>query len=135
MSAHAQAQTYLLDTSFLIDLADEIDAGKEGPAHRALEILPERGVFISPATLAEILEGAADWQGTLEMLSQYQWQTIGWAAAQRCARNQSRDAARRMGENDAWQAAIAVASGHRLVGHDDAFKDRPWLDYVDHRRF
>ena len=129
------AQTYLLDTSFLIDLADEIDAGKEGPAHRMLEILPERGVYISPATLAEFLEGAADWQGALKSLADYQWQTIGHAAAQRCASNQARDAARRMGENDAWQAALAVVSGHKLVGHDDAFKNRPWLDYIDHRRF
>ena len=128
-------QTYLLDTSFLVDLADEIDAGIEGPAHRALDTLPGRGVYISPATLAEFLEGAADWLGALKFLGRYQWQTIGQAAAQRCALNQSRDAARRMGENDAWQAAIAVVSGHKLLGHDDAFKDRAWLDYIDHRRF
>jgi len=129
------AQTYLLDTSFLIDLSDEIDARKEGSAHRLLEILPERGVYISPATLAEFLEGADNRENALKFLAHYQRQPMGHAAAMRCARNQSRDAARRMGENDAWQAALAVVSGHTLVGHDDAFKDRPWLDYIDHRRF
>jgi hypothetical protein len=38
-----------------------------------------------------------------------------------------------MGENDAWQAALAFVSGHKLVAHDHAFENRPWLDYVDHR--
>jgi hypothetical protein len=44
-----------------------------------------------------------------------------------------RRAAHRMGENDAWQAAIAEQMGAVLVGHDEAFK-RLGTAYEDHRR-
>lgn len=128
------AGTYLLDTSFLIDLADEMDASREGPAHRALGTLPERGVYITPVTVAELLDGAENRAAALRFLTRFQRLMIGDAAARRCAINQSRSA-RRMGENDAWQAALAFVSGHKLVGHDRTFENRPWLEYVDHRRF
>ena len=37
---------------------------------------------------------------------------------------------RRLGENDAWIAATAVAYGATLVGRDAAFKRVPKLDYL-----
>ncbi|EIQ01562.1 putative nucleic acid-binding protein [Opitutaceae bacterium TAV1] len=126
--------SYLLDTSFLIDLANEVESGTAGPALRALAALPSGRFFVSPVTVAEILEGAEDPGEAIFELSKYQHQTLGWAAAQRCALNQSRTS-RRMGENDAWQAALSVVSGHRLIGHDHGFERRPWLDYVDHRKY
>jgi len=127
-------QTVLLDTSFLIDLLDEAEAGIEGPAFRALDILPKRGLYVSPVTVAETLEGTDDEIEIMKFLAQFEWQTIGGAVAQRCALNQARSS-RRMGENDAWQAALAMVSGHALVGHDHCFENRPGLDYIDHRRF
>jgi predicted nucleic acid-binding protein len=127
-------KTALLDTSFLIDLDDEAESGVVGPATRTLATLREYRLFISPVTVAELLEGAEMPEEAAKELATYQKQTIGWQAAQRCALNQSR-APRRMGENDAWQAALAALSGHRLVGHDVAFEGRPGLDYLDHRKY
>jgi predicted nucleic acid-binding protein len=126
-------KTALLDTSFLIDLADESAADVDGPAHRALARLKGFRVYVSAVTVAELLEGAEDPAAAAASLAAYRFQTIGWSAARRCALVQSR-APRRMGENYAWQAAVAGSSGHRLVGHDRCFEGRPWLDYLDHRR-
>jgi predicted nucleic acid-binding protein len=126
-------RTALLDTSFLIDLDAETAVGVDGPAMRTLEKLKGWRVFVSPVTVAELLEGAEDPLATARELAAYHSHTIGWQAAQRCAINQSR-APRHMGENDAWQAAVATVGRQRLVGHDRAFEGRAWLDYLDHRK-
>ena len=126
-------KTFLLDTSFLIDLEEETQTGETGPATRALIKMGAAPLYISPVTVAELLEGAEDAVVTERVLAEYHATTIGWQAAKRCALNQSR-AAHRMGENDAWQAALAVSGGHSLIGHDKAFEKRPWLDYRDHRK-
>ena len=124
-------KSYLFDTSFLIELADEIESGEDGPAVQYLATLPSAArVFVSPVTIAELLEGAEDPEACVHLLNGYHQTVIGWQAAKRCALNQSR-AAQRMGENDAWQAAIAVVGGHTLVGRDRAFERRSWLDYHD----
>ena len=129
-------QTYLLDTSLLIDLDAEEVSGGDGPAHRALKTFPQGAIYLSPVTVAEFLEGAVDEEAAYKVLLQYSWHTIGDAVARRYSLNQRR-AARKgtmMGENDAWQAAIASVHGHTLVGCDEAFKNRPWLKYIDHRK-
>jgi predicted nucleic acid-binding protein len=123
----------ILDTSFLVDLEDETVAGVDGPATRALARLKGYRLFITPVTVAEILEGAVDPIVAARELSAYHAHSIGWAAARRWALNQAR-AARRMGENDAWQAALATIGHQKLVGHDRAFEGRSWLDYMDHRK-
>ena len=123
----------LLDTSFLIDLEAEVAADVDGPATLTLSRLRGVRLYVSPVTVAELLEGAEDREETARALAEYASQTIGWATAQRCAMLQSR-AARRMGENDAWQAALASSSGCRLVGHDAAFEGRTGVDYLDHRK-
>lgn len=123
----------LLDTSFLVDLEDETVAGVAGPATRTLAKLKGCRLFITPVTVAEILEGAVDPITTARELSAYRAHSIGWPAARRWALNQAH-AARRMGDNDAWQAALATIGHQKLVGHDRAFQGRPWLDYLDHRK-
>ena len=128
-----KSQTYLLDTSFIVDYGDEIAAGIQGPARRTMHGINPRHAFVSPVTVAELMEGATDRDIVLKTIEKFRRQPIGEAIAHRCALNQARSD-RRMGENDAWQAAIAVASGHKLVGHDQAFKNRPWLNYLDHRK-
>jgi predicted nucleic acid-binding protein len=125
--------TYLLDTSFLIDLVEETEAGEEGPARRAAEKLGSRA-YVSSVSVAEFLEGAEDRGAALRFLSAFRFQPIGWGSAQRCALNQARNT-RRMGENDAWQAALAMTSGHKLLGHDHIFERRGNLDYLDHRKY
>lgn len=123
---------YLLDTSFLIDLEQEEEDGIAGPATRALAgFKGGKPVWISAVTVAEFLESAED--EAAATLGAYRLQTIGWAAAQRCAGLQARTT-RRLGENDAWQVSLALGGGLTLVGHDKAFNGRPGLDYLDHRK-
>lgn len=122
-----------MDTSFLIDLADEVAEGKEEPACRTLRRLAETRVYVSAVTVAELLEGAEEPAKAAVELAAYRFLALGWGAAQRCARNQSQST-KRMGENDAWQAALSAQAGLWLVGHDHAFEGHSWLDFLDHRR-
>jgi predicted nucleic acid-binding protein len=123
---------YLLDSSFVIDLLNEISDNKPGPAMKWL--LRNRGarLSISSVTLAEVLEGAKDVDAVNAYLARYASQGIHRAQAQKVASLQ-RSAAYRMGENDAWQAAIAEQMNGVIVGHDRAFQ-RFGARYDDHHR-
>lgn len=122
----------LLDSSFLIDLLNEIADNREGPAFGWLRRNPRARLWISPVTMAEVLEGAADVGAVRAYLARYAWQGIHQAHAETAAMRQRRSA-RRMGENDAWQCAIAERMGGILVGHDSAFS-KLGTRYEDHRR-
>jgi predicted nucleic acid-binding protein len=111
------SRKYLLDSSFLIDLLNEAAEGEPGPAARWLQAHPKAALWISPVTLAEVLEGAEDIQATRTYLARYRWQGIHRTHAEHVAIRQVRSA-RRMGENDAWQAAVAECMGATVLGHD-----------------
>jgi predicted nucleic acid-binding protein len=123
----------LLDSSFVIDLLNEIVGGKEGAALGWLRRNGTAALWISPVTLAEVLEGADDPDAVKDYLRRYSWQGIHRAHADLVAKLQRR-AARRMGENDAWQAAIAEQMGATLVGHDPKAFKRLGAGYEDHWR-
>lgn len=110
----------LLDSSFLIDLLNETADRQPGSATRWLQRNPNAQVWISPVTWAEVLEGAIDKEVVRARLARFRWQVIGHSQADRVALRQSR-ATRRLGENDAWQVAIAECMDATLVGHDSAF--------------
>ena len=122
----------LLDSSFVIDLLNEIANGKAGVALNWMRCNGSAALWISPVTLAEVLEGADDPEAVKDYLRRYSWQGIHRVHAVSVATAQRR-AARRMGENDAWQVAIAEQMGAVLVGHDKAFK-RLSAGYEDHWR-
>ncbi len=123
----------LLDSSFVIDLLNEIaDNEKEGPALKWLKKNPRAQLWISPVTLAEVLEGAQDHQSVKAYLGRYGWQGIHRVQAEKCALRQNR-VANRMGENDAWQAATAECMKAIVLGHDRAF-ERLGAGYEDHRK-
>jgi len=107
-------------------------AGDAGSAHRWLRRNAAAELWISPVSVAEVLEGARDPEAVKDYLRRYSWQGIHRVHADKVASIQRR-AVRRMGENDAWQAALADHIGAILVGHDPrAFRhlgDR----YEDHR--
>ncbi len=111
---------YLLDSSFVVDLLNEVAAGIAGPALRWLRNNPRAELWISPVTLAEVLEGARDAAAVTAYLARYSWQGIHRAHAGRVALAQRR-AGSRMGENDAWQAAVAECMDAVVLGHDAAF--------------
>jgi len=123
---------YLLDSSFVIDLLNEMaDNNDEGPALRWLKRNRRAHLWISPITLAEVLEGAEDPQAVKGYLGRYAWQGIHRMQAESVALRQKR-AARRMGENDAWQAAVAECMKGRVLAHDAAFV-RLGAAYEDYR--
>jgi predicted nucleic acid-binding protein len=125
-------KTCLLDSSFLIDLLNEIAAGDAGSAHRWLRRNASAELWISPVTLAEVLEGAVDPEAVKDYLRRYPWQGIHRAHTDKAALIQRR-AVRRMGENDAWQVALADHMGAILVGHDPRAFRRLGDRYEDHR--
>lgn len=123
---------YLLDSSFVVDLLNEIaDRNAGGPALTWLKRNRRAQLWISPVTLVEVLEGAEDEEAVKAYLGRYAWQGIHRVQAETAARRQRR-AADRLGENDAWQAAVAQCMKAKLLGHDDAFK-RLGAVYEDHR--
>ena len=125
-------KTCLLDSSFLIDLLNEIAAGDAGSAHRWLRRNASAELWISPVTLAEVLEGARDPDAVKDYLRRYSWQGTHRVHADKVALLQRR-AVSRMGENDSWQAALADHMGAILVGHDPRAFRRLGDRYEDHR--
>jgi predicted nucleic acid-binding protein len=122
----------LLDSSFVIDLFNEGAAGSRGPARRWLESNGRADLWISPVTYAEVLEGAVDAETMRGIFRAFRSQTIGRQHADRVARHQRRSD-RRLGENDAWQVAIAELIEATIVGHDPKAFSRPGIRYDDHR--
>jgi predicted nucleic acid-binding protein len=123
----------VLDSSFLVDLLNEISAGGPGPALNWLQRNPSARLWITPVTMAEVLEGAQDPEAVKSYLARYSWQGIHRVHAEKVAVRQRR-AAHRMGENDAWQAAIAEFMGAVLVGHDTPAFQRLGAAYDDYHR-
>jgi predicted nucleic acid-binding protein len=122
---------FLLDSSFVIDLLNEIADDEPGPALHWLKKNPRARLWIGPVTLAEVLEGAEDPSAVKAYLARYAWQGINRVQAEQAATRQ-RKAVRRLGENDAWQAAIAACMKGVVLGHDRAFESLG-AGYEDHR--
>lgn len=123
---------FLLDSSFVIDYLNEIADRQAGPAHAWFRRNRGAELWISPVTSAEVLEGAADPGAVREAFRAFRWQTIGRQHAERAALRQGR-AAQRMGENDAWQVAVAECMDAVIVGHDPRAFERLGEGYEDHR--
>ena len=68
---------YLLDSSFLVDLLNEIaDCDASGPALKWMRRNRRAQLWISPVTLAEILEDAEDPDAIKAYLGRFAWQGI-----------------------------------------------------------
>jgi predicted nucleic acid-binding protein len=124
---------YLLDSSFVIDLLTEMSDGEVGPAMRWSDANLTASFWVSPVTYAEVLEGAEDPVVVDRVFRAFRWQTIGRQHAGHVARIQRRSS-NRLGENDAWQIAVADLMGASIVGHDPKAFDRLGDRYDDYRR-
>jgi predicted nucleic acid-binding protein len=122
-----------LDSSFVIDLLNEIADDSKGPAFEWLERNEKARLWITPVTMAEVLEGASDAKAVKAYLARYSWQGIHRVHAEKVALRQRRSS-RRLGENDAWQCALAEQMDAVIVGHDPSAFQRPGARYDDHRR-
>jgi predicted nucleic acid-binding protein len=123
----------LLDSSFVIDLLYEIAEGKPGPAHDWLSKHPRAQLRVSAVTVAEVLEGADDFECVSQFLSRFRWQGLHHDHAKRIALLQANSPSR-MGENDAWPAAVTLAMKGKIVAHDPKAFARLGEAYVDFRK-
>jgi predicted nucleic acid-binding protein len=113
----------LLDSSFLIDLEREVEAGVAGPAIAWLRKNRrggQRPLLVSCISVAEFLEGCDDSRRGMEFICRYIPQNIAFQHATKCAELQrrARRQGRRFGENDAWQLAFAERAHASIVGRD-----------------
>ena len=123
----------LLDSSFVIDLFNEVAANQRGPAREWVARNVGADLWISPITYAEVLEGADDVETVREAFRAFRWQTIGRQHGERAALRQRR-ADQRMGENDAWQLAVAECLDAVIIGHAPKAFNRLGAGYEDHRK-
>ncbi len=94
-------------------------------------------MYVSIASLAEVLEGARDPDAVereVGGLAQPLGLTRQHARKAALIQSRARASGSRMGENDAWIAATAALSQLKLIGDDDAaFAGRAGLAYVNFR--
>ena len=119
----------LLDTSFLIELEDEIVARRAGAATALLAAHRRSPAAISIISLGEFAEGFSDPRALIEFLAPFRVVQLSRAIAWRMAALQG-SLSRRLGENDAWIAATALSYDATLVARERAFERVPRLDYL-----
>lgn len=119
----------LLDTSFLIELEREFAERRAGPAKQMLASRPLVPVAISIITLGEFAEGFEDVSAVEAFLSHFRVLQLSRQIAYKAAAMQSH-LPQRLGENDAWIAATALAYNAELLGRERAFTRIPHLKYV-----
>jgi len=112
----------LFDNTFYSDFETEIATGRIGPARRFLQSMPKTRVIVSVVTIAEYYERFGRVAAAKLAVNHA---TIGLhlADALKCGEIQTRLAAKRLGENDAWLAAQAMRAGATIVTRDKRFKD------------
>jgi len=120
----------LLDASFLIALSREEEQSRAGSAVAFLRANPGRRTVVSLVAAGEFLEAADDLNAALHFLRRHTLIGLSLAIARKGAELQSR-LNQRLGENDAWLAATALAHGFTLVSADRGFARVPRLHLVD----
>jgi predicted nucleic acid-binding protein len=119
----------LLDTSFLVEYEAELVAARVGPARRLLQARSREPVAISVVSVGEFAEGFDNPVDVEAFLSRFRVLMLSRAIAYKTAAMQSR-LRQRLGENDAWIAATALAYDADLVGREKAFTRVPSLKYA-----
>ncbi len=119
----------LLDTSFLIELETEVAVSRAGPARRLLQSRPGAPVAISIISLGEFAEGFENAREAEAFLAPFRILQLSRVIAFRAANLQA-GLVQRLGENDAWIAATALAYDSELIGRDRSFSRVPRLKYT-----
>ncbi len=119
----------LLDTSFLVEYEAEVNARRVGPARSLMRSRPLEPLAVSVISVGEVAEGFVSARDVDEFLTCFRVVGLSRAIAYRAAALQS-SLPQRLGENDAWIAATALAYGATLVGRERAFERVPRLRYV-----
>jgi len=120
----------LLDTSFLVEYEREINDDRLGPARRFLQTRDrQEAVAISLISLGEFAEGLEIPSDAEAFLSRFKILQLSRKIVYKAAAMQSA-LPQRLGENDAWIAATALAYNAELVGRENAFQRVPRLKYT-----
>jgi predicted nucleic acid-binding protein len=119
----------LLDTNFLIDLHAELRRkdGADGPAKRFMRANKTLPVLITPVTANEYAAGIRNEREARRFLRCFRMIALGRDIAFLASRVDSEQSAKgfRLGENDTWQAAVAVRFGLTIVTDDADFEKVP----------
>ena len=122
----------LTDTTFWIDLAEEMAADEKGPAREFLAGHRSSNLEVSIITWGELAAGVGSPSELDQLLRRVRivhlHLQVAWEAG-RIERELTALGAR-LGENDNWIAATARAWGLRLVSRDKAFDRVPRLAVV-----
>jgi len=120
----------LLDTSFLIELEEELAERRVGPARRFMAENRKERFGVSIVSVAEFAEGFEDSSKVDVFLRKFRKEPLHTGIAYLNAALQS-SLPQRLGENDAWIAATALYNRRKVVGRDKAFRRVPDLKYVE----
>ncbi len=119
----------LLDTIFLIDHPAELRRpdGADGPAKRFMRANRTQPMAITPITANEYAAGIRNEREARRFLRRFRMVAIGRDIALFASRIDREQSAKgmRLGENDTWQAAVALRFGLTLVTDDTDFEMVP----------
>ena len=117
-----QNEKLLLDNTYLSDYTREKLENRIGPARKFAQRNATSALYLSVVTIAEFFEryGLA---ATRNVIAEHRTLGLHVGDAIKCGEIQTRLAAKRLGENDAWLATQAIRSGATLVTRDKRFKD------------
>jgi predicted nucleic acid-binding protein len=122
---------FLLDTNFLIDLHAELRRknGTEGPAKRFMRANKTFPMAITPVTANEYAAGIRNEREARRFLSRFRMIAFGRDIALFASRVDREQSARglRLGENDTWQAAVALRFGLTIITDDSDFEKVPLI--------
>lgn len=128
---------FLLDTNFLIDLHDELrrQLPGGGPAWRFMQAHRSTPMAISAVTANEYAAGIRNEREARRFLQRFRLVALGRDIALLASRIDREQSAKgqRLGENDTWQAAVALRFDLTLVTDDSDFKKIPDLKHRNYR--
>lgn len=121
----------LLDTNFIIDLHDELRRkdGSDGPAKTFMRANKTQPMVITPITASEYAAGVRNEREARRFLRRFRMVPFGRDIALAASRLDREQAARglRLGENDTWQAAVALHFDLLLITADSDFEKVPGI--------
>ena len=127
----------LLDTNFLIDLHDELRRkdGADGPAKRFMRTNRTFPMIITPVTANEYAAGIRNEREARRFLTRFRMIALGRDIAFLASRIDREQSAKglRLGENDTWQAAVALRFDLTIVSDDADFDKAPQVKRENYR--
>lgn len=127
----------LLDSNFLIDLHDELRRrdGADGPAMSFMRSNRSLPMVITPVTANEYAAGIRNEREARRFLRRFRMVALGRDIAFLASRIDREQSVKglRLGENDTWQAAVALRFDLAIVTDDADFEKAPQVKRRNYR--